>query len=74
MALDCLDNISKLKGLKVEVTEKGHKLVGTIEYYEKATGVLCLLMNNRQEIFQKSDIDHLEVLGEERKNTINIEQ
>ena len=47
MALDQLDSISKLKGLKVEVTKKGHKFVGTIDHYEKGTGVLGILMNGK---------------------------
>ena len=72
MALDCLDRVSKLKGLKVEVTEKGHKLVGTIDFYEKATGVLGLLMNRKLEIFQKSDIDQLEILSETSEGKIPI--
>ena len=67
MALDCLDNICKLKGLKVEVTEKGQKLIGSIDFYEKAAGVLGLLMNGKMETFQKSDIDDLKILGEEQR-------
>ena len=72
MALDRLDSISKLKGLMVEVTEKGHKYVGTIDYYEKDTGVLGLLMNSQLQIFQKSNIDQLEILGEKPKMSINL--
>ena len=72
MALDCLDSVSKLKGLKVQVTEKGHLFIGTIDYYEKETGVLGLLINRELEIFQKSDIDRLEILSEERKIPINV--
>ena len=72
MALDCLDNICKLKGLKVEVTEKGQKLIGSIDFYEKAAGVLGLLMNGKMETFQKSDIDDLKILGEEQRMTIQV--
>ena len=54
------------------MTEKGHKFVGTIDYYENGTGVLGILMNGKMEIFQKSDIDHLEILGEERKMTVDV--
>lgn len=73
MALRCLDSRSNVKGLKVEVTEKGHKVVGTIEYYEKEAGLLGLLVNKKLEKIHRSDVEHLEILGKGEGRKFPIE-